>query len=357
MKKQHILLLIFLVAHITVESYAQPLRVAINGFGRIGRAFLRAVMTDVNARSAIRVVAINSRAKPDMIGYLFAHDTTRGKYPGTVAVEDDHLIVDGVAIKIFAESDPRDLPWHSYNIDWVVESTGKFTRREDAQQHIDAGAKKVLIAAPAKREDITIILGVNDQQYNQAQHKIVSLGSCTTNALAPMVKVLHNAFGIQEGFFNTIHAITNSQALLDANRADPRRSRSSMLNTIPTTSGAADIIGRVVPELAGKIRGGAVRVADANASLLEFYFVPQRFPEVRQVVALFTQAAQGNMHGILDVTHEQLVSSDFRGNSHSITIDCSLIQCGEHMIRVFGWYDNEWGYSMRLKDFLLKVAR
>lgn len=333
------------------------LRIAINGFGRIGRNFLRCVMQDPAALQKLRVVAINiGPAKRDYVAHLFKYDSLMGVYQGNATMEGDELIVDGHRIKIIAESDPLAIAWHTFNIDWVVECTGKFTKREGAQKHLDAGAYNVLISAPAHDEDVTIVPGVNDSAFDAKVHHIVSLGSCTTNALAPMLKVLNDTFGIESGFMTTIHAYTNSQVLLDVETKDLRRSRAAALNIIPTTTGAMKVVTKILPELAGKLEGSAIRVPVAKVSLIDLVFTSREPLTAQALNDAFTKASsRGVLQNIMGVTQVPLVSTDFSGDPHSVVIDELLTAVnGERMGKVFGWYDNEWGYSMRLKDFLVK---
>lgn len=335
------------------------LRIAINGFGRIGRNFLRCVMQDAGALQKLRIVAINiGPAKRDYVAHMFKYDSLLGIYQGNAMIDGDEFIVDGHRIKIIAESDPTAIAWHALNIDWVIECTGKFTKREGAQKHIDSGAFNVLISAPAHDEDVTIIPGVNDNVFDPKKDHIVSLGSCTTNALAPMLKVLQDTFGIERGFMTTIHAYTNSQVLLDVETKDLRRSRAAALNIIPTTTGAMKVVAKILPELAGKLEGSAVRVPVAKVSLIDFTFTSNKALSVTAINDAFLKAAnRGVLQNILAVTQTPLVSTDFSGDPHSVVIDSLLTSVnGERMGKVFGWYDNEWGYSMRLKDFLMKQA-
>lgn len=335
------------------------LRVAINGFGRIGRNFLRSIMQDATALHKLRVVAINiGPAKREFVAHMFKYDSLLGTFHGNVALEGDELIVDAHRIKIIAESDPVHIQWNALSIDWVVECSGKFTKREGAQKHIAAGAQHVLISAPAHDEDITIIPGVNDAAFDPKKHHIVSLGSCTTNALAPTLKVLNDTFGIENSFMTTVHAYTNSQVLLDVETKDLRRSRAAALNIIPTTTGATKVVAKVLPELAGRIDGCALRVPVAKVSLIDISFTSAKPISVPMINEAFHKAAcQGSMRSILGITNEPLVSSDFSGNPHSVIIDGLMTGTnGDHMGKVFGWYDNEWGYSVRLKDFLVSRA-
>ncbi|MGB8367041.1 MAG: type I glyceraldehyde-3-phosphate dehydrogenase [Candidatus Babeliales bacterium] len=332
------------------------MRVVINGFGRIGRNFLRTVLQDEQANKKLKVVAINvGPAKVDCIGHMFKYDTLMGTYPGVVSMNGDEMIVDDHRIKIVSELDPQCLPWKQLNIDWVVECTGKFTCRDGAEEHLAAGAKYVLISAPAEGEDIAIVPGVNEKDFDKNKDHIVSLGSCTTNAFIPMLKVLHDSFGIEKGFMTTIHAYTNSQVLLDVNDTDLRRARAAALNIIPTNTGAATMLCKVLPELDGRLSAMAVRVPLGKVSLIDLVFVAKRPLTVEAIHDVFTKAAQKTMNGIVDLTMEPLVSSDFDGNAHSVVIDGLLTQVNGQMGKLFGWYDNEWAYSTRLKDFLLYV--
>lgn len=334
------------------------LRIAINGFGRIGRNFLRVILADPRSIKQLHVVAINiGPSQPEMIAHLFKYDSLLGKFPGTVELRNGNLYVDGHEIKIFAQKDPRELNWGELGIDWVVDSSGKFTQREAAQLHLDAGAKKVLITAPAKNEDITIVPGVNDSMYDPKKHAIVSLGSCTTNAALTTLKVLDQAWSIQYGFMVTTHAYTNSQVLLDVEAKDMRRARAAAINIIPTTTGAMNVLDRVYPPLAHKIGGMAMRVPVAKVSLLDVTFVAEKQISKEAINQVFEDVSHASMKGILAISYEPLVSSDYSCNSHSVVIDGLLTDVRGNCGKVFGWYDNEWGYSERLKDFLLNVSQ
>lgn len=334
------------------------LNVAINGFGRIGRNFLRTVLLDSDAQKKIKVVAINvGPTKKESIAHMFKYDTIMGTYPANVTLEADELIIDTTRIRIFSEKEPQLLPWQSLNIDWVIEASGHFTHRQGAELHRQAGSGNVLISAPAKDEDITIIPGVNDAAFNAAVHHIVSLGSCTTNALVPTLKVLDDAFGIQNGCMTTVHAYTNTQVLLDVEGEDIRRSRAAALNIIPTSTGSAKVLGKILPQLADRIEVTAIRVPVAIVSLIDLTFISTKTVTTATINEAFTQAKNGSMRGILDTTNEPLVSTDFKGNPHSVIIDTQLTATsGNHMGKVFGWYDNEWAYSVRLKDFLVSIT-
>ncbi|HEX4069312.1 MAG TPA: type I glyceraldehyde-3-phosphate dehydrogenase [Candidatus Babeliales bacterium] len=333
------------------------MRIAINGFGRIGRNFLRCIKED-KIKNNIEVVAINiGNSKSEYVAHMFKYDTLMGKFKGEVALKGDELIVDGQRIKILAELDPEKLPWKSLKIDWVIDCTGKFTHRDGAQKHITAGAQRVLISAPAHDEDIAIIPGVNEKLYDAQKHKIVSLGSCTTNAFMPTLKVLDDAFGIVGGCMTTTHAYTNSQVLLDVEAKDLRLSRAAALNIIPTHTGAADMLEKILPHLKDKVSAKAMRVPVGKVSLIDLVFITQKDLSVDAIHDTFKRAAQSNMKNILALTMEPLVSSDFSGDPHSVIIDGLLTTTNATMGQVFGWYDNEWGYSERMKDFLVYVSR
>jgi glyceraldehyde 3-phosphate dehydrogenase len=334
------------------------LNIAINGFGRIGRNFLRAYLQDSQALEKMRVVAINiGPAHIDYVAYLFTYDTIMGTFKGDVRLEGDQLIIDGHSIKILTEKDPAQLPWKALNIDWVVECTGHFTKREGASKHLQAGAKKVLISAPAHGQDITIVPGINDQLFNAQTHNIISLGSCTTNAVTPMLKVMNDFFEIEHCLMTTIHAYTNTQVLLDVEGEDERRSRAAALNVIPTTTGAMKVVTQVLPELAGRIEGLALRVPVANVSLVDLTVTTKKEVTAQSINQVFIDASRGALKNIVDFCALPLVSSDFIGNAHSVIIDSQLtMTTGKNMSKIFGWYDNEWGYSNRLKDFLKLVG-
>jgi glyceraldehyde 3-phosphate dehydrogenase len=330
------------------------IRIAINGLGRIGKSFLRAVMQDAAARKKIEVVAINiGPGSLDLVAHTFKYDTLMGTYQGEVQLDGKTLVIDGYRIPIYKELDPEKLPWKQLNIDWVVECTGHFTKREGASKHIKAGAKKVLISAPASDDDVSIIPGVNMQAYDKQKHVLVSLGSCSTNAFVPVADVLQKTFGIEHGFVTTIHAYTNTQALLDIDLGDARRNRAAALNIVPTTTGATAMVGKIIPELIGCIQGHSVRVPVGKVSLLDFGFLSKKEITVATLNKAFEQAAKGYLKGIMAVTSEELVSSDFSGNPYSVIVDAGLTQICGRMAKVFGWYDNEWAYSVRLKDFLV----
>ena len=330
------------------------IRVGINGFGRIGRQTLKAI---IERTPGLEVVAINDLVGTEMNALLFKHDSTYGAYAGTVEHTGDLLIVDGHEIRVFAEKDPARLPWRDLGVDIVLESTGAFKTADKARAHLDAGARKVLISAPAKGEDITVVLGVNEQEYDPEKHHVISNASCTTNCLAPAVKVVHDLLGIQRGLMNTIHSYTNDQRILDVAHKDPRRARAAGLNIIPTTTGAAKALSLVIPDLAGKFDGFSLRVPTPTVSVVDFTVDVSRPTTVDEVNDAFRRAAAGPMDGILGVSDEPLVSSDFRGDSRSAIIDAaSTLVIEGTMLKVIAWYDNEWGYSCRLADLAAYVG-
>lgn len=332
------------------------MNIAINGFGRIGRTFLRTVLLDKRAKKELNVVAINiGPSDPANTALLFKYDSIMGTFPGNVSLKNNKLFIDDFAIDIIAQADPSTIDWKARNIDWVVESSGHFTKREKALLHIQAGAKKVLITAPAKNEDVTIIPGVNNEAYAPEKHNIISLGSCTTNAITPTLKLLDDAFGIEQAFMTTVHAYTNSQVLLDLPDHDPRRARAAALNIVPAETGASDVVIKVIPSLKGKFLASSLRVPVAKVSIIDLVFTSKKQLDAKTINAVFEKAAAGKLGSIVGFTTEPLVSSDYAGNSHSVTIDGLLTVADRNMGKVFGWYDNEWGYSERLKDFLLNA--
>ncbi len=325
-------------------------RVGINGFGRIGRQSLKAL---IERAPEVEVVAVNDIVDVAMNALLFKHDSTYGAYPGTVTHDEDAIIVDGKEIKVLKELDPANLPWKALGVDLVIESTGRFTDADKARAHLDAGAKKVLISAPAKKEDVTIVLGVNDDAYDPARHHIVSNASCTTNCLAPAAKVVHDGWTIKRGLMNTIHSYTNDQRILDVAHKDPRRARAAGLNIIPTTTGAAKALALVIPDLKGKFDGFSLRVPTPTVSVVDFTAELEKDASVEELNAAFRAAAAGPMKGILGVSDEPLVSSDFRGDERSSIIDAaSTMSLGGSFVKVIAWYDNEWGYSCRVADLV-----
>jgi glyceraldehyde 3-phosphate dehydrogenase (phosphorylating) len=329
-------------------------RVGINGFGRIGRQSLKAIL---ERAPDLEVVAVNDLVDTSMNALLFKHDSTYGAYDGTVEHTDDSLIIDGREIKVLQVKDPAALPWRDLGVDIVLESTGLFTDAEKARAHLAAGARKVIISAPAKGEDITIVLGVNEDRYDPASHNVISNASCTTNCLAPAAKVVHDLLGIERGLMNTIHSYTNDQRILDVAHKDPRRARAAGQNIIPTSTGAAKALALVIPDLKGKFDGFSLRVPTPTVSVVDFTANVARPTSVDELNDAFRAAAAGPMKGILGVSDEPLVSSDFRGDSRSSIIDsANTMVLGETMVKVIAWYDNEWGYSCRCADLLSLVA-
>lgn len=330
-------------------------RVAINGFGRIGRSTLRAIFE--NPTVDVQVVAINDLMPPKECAFLFRYDSVMGTFKGDVSYTDSSIIVNGQEIKVTSEKDPANLPWKSMNVDIVLECTGFFTDAALAKKHIDAGAKKVLISAPAKNEDITLAIGINSNLYDPAKHNIISNASCTTNCLAPIAKVLQEKFGIVAGFMTTIHSYTGDQRLLDAPHSDFRRARAAALNIIPTSTGAAKAIGLVLPELKGKLDGYAVRVPTPNVSMVDLVVTTEKPVTIESVNKAMKEAADGSLNGVFRYTDEPLVSTDFMGDPHSSVLDSSLTMViGTNQLKVVGWYDNEWGYSNRLAELTQLVA-
>jgi glyceraldehyde 3-phosphate dehydrogenase len=338
-----------------MTASTQPaVRVAINGFGRIGRQSLKALL---ERAIPVEVVAVNDLADASMNAHLFKHDSTYGAYPGSVEHTDDELIIDGRPIKVFTEPAPSNLPWADLGVDIVLESTGKFRDPGKAQAHIDAGARKVIISAPARGADVTVVLGVNDGAYDPERHHIISNASCTTNCLVPAVKVVHDLATIERGLMNTVHSYTSSQRLLDMAHKDPRRARAAGQNIVPTTSGATASLGQVLPELQGKFDGFALRVPTPTVSVVDFTADVRRRTTIREINEAFRAAEAGPMKGILGVSDEPLVSSDFRGDSRSSIIDSALTMvAGGTLVKVIAWYDNEWGFSCRVADLIGLVA-
>jgi glyceraldehyde 3-phosphate dehydrogenase len=329
-------------------------RVGINGFGRIGRNVLRAA----RERSPdLEIVAVNDITTPDMLAHLLKYDSVLGRFPGTVAAGTDSITVDGHVLKVLAERDPQRLPWGDLGVDIVVESTGLFSDAERARGHLEAGARKVVITAPAKNEDLTVCIGVNDSMYNPAEHHIISNASCTTNCLAPVAKVLNDSFGIETGFMTTVHAYTKDQVILDAPHEDKRRARAAALSIIPTTTGAAKAMALVIPELKGRFHGMSLRVPVPDVSLVDLTATLAKSATADDVNAKMREAASGKLGGILAVSDEQLVSIDFLHDPHSSILDApSTMVLGEHTVKVLAWYDNEWGYSCRVVDLVDLIA-
>tara|TARA_Y100001001_G_scaffold49526_1_gene45703 strand:- start:116 stop:1129 length:1014 start_codon:yes stop_codon:yes gene_type:complete len=330
-------------------------RIGINGFGRIGRLVLRA--NEGRNVGKVEVAAVNDLTDAETNSHLLKYDTSYGRYPGKVEANNGDLVVDGRSIKVFSERDPAQIPWSEMGVDMVIESTGIFTDADKAAGHLKGGASKVIISAPAKGEDLTLVLGVNDGMYDADKHNIVSNASCTTNCFATMVKVLQDAFGIEHGLMSTIHSYTNDQAILDQRHGDLRRARAAAENIIPTSTGAARAVGLVLPELNGKLNGVAFRVPTATGSITDFTAMVSKDVTIEQINEAYIVASNGSMKGILDFNDEPLVSSDYRGNPHSCIIDgLSTMVMENRMVKVMGWYDNEWGYSCRTADLAALMA-
>ena len=334
------------------------MRIAINGFGRIGKTLLRTILLDTHASKKIDVTTINiGNRSRELVAHTFKYDTLMGTWPGDVHIEGNMLHIDGKKIEIITELDPRNIDWKARSIDWVVDASGHFTDRDKAALHLGSkGAQHVLITAPAKNPDVTIIPGINDGAYNAEKDRIVSLGSCTTNALVPMLKVLDNAFKIIQCTMTTVHAYTNNQVLLDIETDDPRRSRAAALNIIPTTTGVSSVVDAVLPGMGNRFKGMALRVPIAKVSLIDLVCMSDKQLTTESVNNAFKKEAHGTLSSIIGYTEEPLVSSDFANNPYSVTIDSLLTSAQGNLGHVFGWYDNEWGYCQRLKDFLLAVA-
>lgn len=329
------------------------IRVGINGFGRIGRLSLRAI---IERHPDIEVVAINDLTEPRTNAYLFKHDSTYGNFAGDVQSDDDEMILGSQRIRVFKEKDPGAIDWSSQNVDIVIESTGLFTDATKAVAHKKGTVKKVLISAPAKNEDVTIVMGVNDEMYDPKAHHIISNASCTTNGLAPVAKVLHETFGIQKGLLTTVHAYTNSQAIVDTAKKDLRDSRAGAENIVPSSTGAAKAVGLVIPELKGKFTGMAFRVPTPTVSVVDFTALLNRGVTTEEVNAAMKKYAEGPMKGILRYTEEALVSSDLRGDFHSSIFSATDTVVLDDMVKAVAWYDNEWGYSCRIADMLAFLA-
>lgn len=327
------------------------IRVGINGFGRIGRQVMRALKEKYPQQ--VDIIAFNDLGDLETMAHLFRYDSNYGKFHGTVEVRDGALVINGDAVKAIAEKDPAKIPWGDLGVDIVLESTGLFTDKEKASAHITGGAKKVIISAPAKKPDITICLGVNDEKYDTNQHHIVSNASCTTNCLAPVAKVVFDSFGIKRGMMTTIHSYTNDQKILDLPHKDLRRARAAALSMIPTSTGAAQAVALVIPELEGKFSGSAIRVPTPTVSLVDFTVEVEKNTTTEELLGAFRAAAAGRMQGILHVSDDPLVSVDLKGNPHSSIVDAEFTEVMDgNFVNIKSWYDNEWGYSMRCADLI-----
>ena len=338
------------------------MRIGINGFGRIGRNIFRAVVEEGAAANDLEIVAVNDLTDPGTLAHLLKRDSVAGPFPGEVRVDGGRIVVEHPEggrreFAVLSERDPAALGWGARGVEVVVESTGLFTERAAAARHLEAGARKVIVSAPAKGEDLTVVMGVNEEAYDPAKHHLLSNASCTTNCLAPVVKVLHREFGLEKGVMTTVHSYTNDQRLLDLPHSDLRRARAAGMNLIPTSTGAARAVSRVLPELEGRLDGMAVRVPTPNVSLTDLTAVLSRPAAAEEVNAALKQAAEGPLRGILQVTEEPLVSVDFMGNPHSSIVDAPFTKVvGGDAVKVLAWYDNEWGFSCRVKDLIRYLA-
>jgi glyceraldehyde 3-phosphate dehydrogenase len=343
------------------------LRLAINGFGRIGRSFVKAALKDKEFMNLIDIVAINDLTDAKTLAHLFKYDSVFGKFDGTVEVDNGSsnnnnnsvLMVNNLPLRVISEKDPSKLPWKDLNIDIVLESSGEFNDAKEAKKHIEAGAKKVIISAPAKQPDATILMGINNNLYDNNKHRIVSMASCTTNCLAPVIKVLNDKFGIENGYMTTTHAYTNDQRLLDLPHKDLRRARAAMMSIIPTTTGAAKAIGIVIPELNGKIDGMALRVPVSDGSIADMVLTLKKEVNREEINKVLRDASETELKGIMEYTEEPIVSSDIIGNPHSSIVDgLSTMVLGDKskIVKVLSWYDNEWGFACRLIDLIKFVA-
>ena len=330
-------------------------KVGINGFGRTARQFLKAVQ-DYH-RDELEVVAFNARRDTKTYAHLLKYDSTYGIYSSNIKATEEAIIIDGKSIKFIRESEPTKIPWNDYGVEMVIEATGLFTAAEKAAGHINSSVKKAIVSAPSRGCDITIVLGVNEQQYEPAKHHVISNASCTTNCFAPVVKILHQSFGIKKGLMTTIHSITNDQVVLDRAHRDLRRARSSGMNIIPTTTGAARAVTEVIPELKGRLNALAIRVPTPTVSLIDFVAELQKKAAVKDINQAFKNAAAGELKGIIEYCDEPLVSSDFKGNPASAVFDAlSTMAIDDNLVKVLAWYDNEWGYSCRLADLAAYIA-
>ena len=331
-------------------------KIGINGFGRIGRLAMKALVQ--RCAGKVEVAAVNDLTDAKTNAHLFKYDSNHGIYPGKVSASEDGITVDGKKIKVLAERDPAKIPWREYGVDIVIESTGLFTQASKAAAHLQGGAKKVVISAPAKEEDISVILGVNHEQYDPTKHHIISNGSCTTNCIAPVIKVLHQNFGVVHGLMTTVHSYTNDQKILDVFHHDLRRARSAATNIIPTTTGATRVVGVVIPELQGKLHGISLRVPTPDVSIVDFVADLKRKASAEEINEAFRKAADGELKGIIEYCDQPLVSSDFKGNPASAIFDAlSTMVIDGNLTKVLAWYDNEWGYSCRLADLVAYVAK
>ena len=340
------------------EEEFMSLKIAVNGFGRIGRNVVKAVFLYPERYGDIEVVSINDLTDAKTLAHLFKYDSIFGVFEGDVKYDDKSITINGKKITVHSEKEIANLPWKAEGIEVVIESTGKYTERDKAAAHLDSGAKRVIISAPGKNEDITIVMGVNEGAFDKDKHKVISNASCTTNCLAPLVKVINDSFGIEKGLMTTIHSYTNDQKVLDAPHKDLRRARAAAMSMIPTTTGAARAVALVIPELKGKMDGGAIRVPTPDVSIVDFTCIVKKETTKDDVNEAVRAAAQGPLRGILQYCEDELVSMDFKGNPNSSIFDAELTKVsGGNFVKVLSWYDNEWGYSLRCVDLALHVAK
>lgn len=334
--------------------------IAINGFGRIGRCFLRAAMADKKFSNFATIVAVNDLTDPKTLAHLFKYDSTFGKYEGTVEAKEKEIVIDGHNLKVFSEKDPLKLPWKDLKIDIVIESTGKFNDGKEAMKHLTAGARKVIISAPATNPDATILIGINDSIYDNDKHQVISMASCTTNCLAPVLKTINDKFGIESGYMTTCHAYTNDQRILDLPHKDLRRARAAMMSIIPTSTGAAKAIGSVIPELKGKMDGMALRVPVSNGSIVDVVLTLKNNVTKEEVNRVLKNSSDGDLNGIMAYTEEPIVSSDIIGEPYSSIVDgLSTMVIGDrsNLVKIMSWYDNEWSFACRLIDLVKFIVK
>lgn len=333
-------------------------KIAVNGFGRIGRNIVKAIFMYPEKYSSLEIVSINDLTDPKTLAHLFKYDSIFGIFQGDVSYDENSVIINGKKIIVHSEKDPSALPWKDEGVKVVIESTGKYTDRDKAAVHLTAGAERVIITAPAKKEDITIVMGVNEGMFDKSSHQIISNASCTTNCLAPVAKVINDRFGIEKGLMTTIHSYTNDQKVLDAPHSDLRRARAAALSMIPTTTGAAKAVALVIPELKGKLDGGAIRVPTPDVSIVDLTCIVKKDVTAEEINSAIKEASLGSMKGIIQYCDEPLVSSDFTGNSYSSIFDAELTKVsGGNLVKVLSWYDNEWGYSVRCVDLAVYISK
>jgi glyceraldehyde 3-phosphate dehydrogenase len=334
--------------------------IAINGFGRIGRCFLRRAIADKDFGNFATVVAVNDLTEPKTLAHLFKYDSTFGKFEGNVEVKENEIVIDGHSLKVLSEKDPSKLPWRDLNVDIVIESTGKFNDAKEATKHLAAGAKKVIISAPANNPDATVLMGINDKLYDNRKHHVLSMASCTTNCLAPVLKTINDKFGIESGYMTTCHAYTNDQRILDLPHKDLRRARAAMMSIIPTSTGAAKAIGSVIPELQGKMDGMALRVPVSNGSIVDVVLTLKKNVTKEEINSALKSSSESNLNGIMAYTEEPIVSSDIIGEPYSSIVDglSTMVLGGKsNLVKVMSWYDNEWSFACRLIDLVKFIVK